>query len=39
MDAFEEFCRRENIKTCRAAQIIEQEAFDDALAIADEFEP
>ncbi|MBX9577075.1 MAG: hypothetical protein K2W97_01195 [Chthoniobacterales bacterium] len=39
MDAFEEFCRRENVKTCRASEIIAGEAFDDALAMVYEYEP
>ena len=38
MDAFEEFCHRKKIKTCRAAQPLEGEAFDDALAMGDGYE-
>lgn len=39
MDAFGEFCRRKNVKTCRASEIIEGEVFDDALAMVYEYEP
>jgi hypothetical protein len=39
MDAFREFCRRKSVQTARASEVIEQETFDDALAIVDDYEP
>lgn len=38
MDAFQEYCRRETIKTCQASNVINGEAFDDALAITEGYE-
>ncbi|MCX6970117.1 MAG: hypothetical protein NTV93_08185 [Verrucomicrobia bacterium] len=38
MDAFSEFCRRENVVTRRASEVLDGEAFDDALAFAEDYE-
>ncbi len=38
MDAFSEFRRRENVATRRASEFFDGEAFDDALAFAEDYE-
>ena len=38
MDAFSEFRRRENVVTRRASEVLDGEAFDDALALAEDYE-
>ena len=39
MDAFTEFRRRTNVRTCHAATPVDGEAFDDALAFVEGYEP